>query len=239
MKLIQTVIALTLATSIGWAQNSTHSQSNIHKIVVEQVLQTTSYTYLLAEENGQTQWLALPKIEATIGETYYYQGGMEMRDFKSAELKRTFESVIFIQGVQSAKAIQGKSEISHDNQKTSPQASGLVSGRLDIKLDPADGGISIAELLGNRNNYANKIVKLRGKVMKFSSNIMGKNWIHLQDGTDHSDEYDITITSDMEAVQGDIVTIEGKITLDKDFGYGYFYKIIMEEGKIIDEIQLK
>ncbi len=234
MKLIHTVIAIALTISIGRAQNPTHSQSNIHEIVVEQVLQTTSYTYLLAKENGQSQWLALPKIEASIGETYYYQGGMEMRDFKSSELDRTFESVIFIQGVQSAEVIQGGSGLSQETQKTIPQESEPVSEKLEIKIDPADGGISVAELLGNKESYANKIVKLRGKVTKFSANIMGKNWIHLQDGTEHSGEYDITITSDMEAKQGEIVTIEGKITLDKDFGFGYFYKIIMEEGKVID-----
>lgn len=234
MKLIHAVIALALTISVGRAQNSAHSKSNIHEIVVEQVLQTTSYTYLLAKENGQSQWLALPKIEASVGETYYYQGGMEMRDFKSSELNRTFESVMFIQGVQSAEDIQGKTGISQDAGQKSIKASEPISGKLDIKIDPVDGGISIAELLGNKDNYANKIVKLRGKVTKFSSNIMGKNWIHLQDGTEHSNEYDITITSDMVANQGDVVTIEGKINLDKDFGFGYFYKVIVEEGKIID-----
>ena len=33
---------------------------------------------------------------------------------------------------------------------------------------------------------------------------------------------------------GDIIIISGKLTLDKDFGYGYFYKVIIEEqnGKL-------
>ena len=77
-------------------------------------------------------------------------------------------------------------------------------------------------------------VKLRGKVVKYNAGIMGKNWIHLQDGTSNGDENDITITTEMSAKVGDIITVEGKIALDKDFGAGYLYKIIVEESQIKD-----
>ncbi len=94
--------------------------------------------------------------------------------------------------------------------------------------------ITIAELFANKDDYANKTVKVKGEVKKFNSKIMGKNWIHIQDGTEHLGENDLTVTSQMEAKKGDIIIIEGKIILDKDFGSGYFYKIIMEDGKIVE-----
>ncbi len=101
-------------------------------------------------------------------------------------------------------------------------------------IDPVEGGITIAELFANKDKYANKTVKIRGEVKKYNSKIMGKNWIHIQDGTSYSGENDLTVTTTMETKVGTIITIEGKIILDKDFGSGYMYKIIMEEGKVIE-----
>lgn len=108
------------------------------------------------------------------------------------------------------------------------------SGKEDIKLDPAQGGITIAGLFENKNNYSGKVVKIRGKITKVNPAIMGKNWIHLQDGTEFNGQFDLTITSDLELQPGSIITIEGKIVLDKDFGYGYSYAVLMEEGKLVE-----
>ena len=227
MKYITTIIAVISIAFYSQAQNSPHTQANIHQFVVEEVLQTTSYTYLLAKENNSKQWLALPKIVAEIGETYYYQDGVEMRDFKSTELNRTFASVLFLQGVQSAATIQPQANESQDSASVPSSAS---TG----KIEPPKGGITIAELMANKANYESKEVLIRGKVVKYNSGIMGKNWIHLQDGTASGDENDLTVTTDMTTKVGDVITIFGVITLDKDFGAGYFYKIIMEEASIME-----
>ena len=63
---------------------------------------------------------------------------------------------------------------------------------------------------------------------------MGKNWVHIQDGTDYKDGFDLTVTTNNTVAVGEIVTFEGKIALDKDFGYGYSYSVIMEEGKTVE-----
>jgi hypothetical protein len=60
---------------------------------------------------------------------------------------------------------------------------------------------------------------------------MGKNWVHIQDGSEFQGGFDLTITTDKKVSLDDTVTFEGKIVLDKDFGYGYFYNVLMEEGK--------
>ena len=77
-------------------------------------------------------------------------------------------------------------------------------------------------------------MKIHGKVVKYNSGIMGKNWIHIQDGTDYSGKNDLTITTNMATSLDKMITIEGTIVLDKDFGSGYFYDIILEEGIIIE-----
>ena len=73
---------------------------------------------------------------------------------------------------------------------------------------------------------------VRGQVVKVNEGIMSLNWIHLQDGTDDAGNFDLTITTLETAKVGDIVTFEGTVILNKDFGAGYSYELILEEGSI-------
>ncbi len=70
--------------------------------------------------------------------------------------------------------------------------------------------------------------------MKANSGIMGKNWLHLRDGsgTQEKADNDITITTDGTAAVGDVVVVTGVVRLDKDFGAGYAYPVIIEEAKV-------
>ena len=64
---------------------------------------------------------------------------------------------------------------------------------------------------------------------------MGRNWIHLQDGTGNpeSNTHDLVVTTSQEpAADWDIITIEGVLAADKDFGSGYSYAAIIEEASI-------
>lgn len=106
------------------------------------------------------------------------------------------------------------------------------TGKQDIKTEPAAGGVTIAALFSDKKTYSGKTVKVRGKVTKVNPSIMGKNWIHLQDGTEFEGNFDLTVTSDFVPEIGSTITVEGKIALDKDFGYGYSYPVIMEEAKL-------
>lgn len=51
--------------------------SQIHKVVVEEVLHTSKYTYLNVSEDGTMTWIAIPKKEVKKGGTYYYRGGLK------------------------------------------------------------------------------------------------------------------------------------------------------------------
>jgi hypothetical protein len=103
---------------------------------------------------------------------------------------------------------------------------------MNFKVDALEDGISIADLYSDKKKYDGKTVRIRGAVTKFNPDIMQTNWLHIQDGTDYEGMYDLTITTDQALETGLIVTVEGKITLDKDFGYGYFYEVLMEDAKI-------
>jgi len=77
-------------------------------------------------------------------------------------------------------------------------------------------------------------VQIRGKVVKFTPGVMGKNWIHLRDGTgsaaDGSD--DLTITTKDETAIGAVVLVKGVVRIDRDLGSGYAYKVLVEDATL-------
>jgi hypothetical protein len=198
-----------------------------HKVLIKEVLQVSGYTYLKAEEDKKEVWLAASPVEAKPGETWYYEGGYEMRNFTSKELNRTFETIYFLDMI-SPEPI----DHSNDAKLSSPGSSGTKEERKDVTVTPAAGGITISELYSNKGSYKGKTVRVTGKVTKFLPEIMEKNWVHIQDGTESGGNYELIITTSETVNAGDVVTFEGKIDLDKDFGFGYFYSVIMEDSKI-------
>lgn len=106
----------------------------------------------------------------------------------------------------------------------------VTPARENVDIKKSEGVVSISELLAHKDKYNGKVVTVKGKVTKVNSAIMGRNWVHLQDGTEHEGAYDLTITTVLEPAEGDVLTLTGKIVLEKDFGYGYFYDILMEDA---------
>lgn len=109
----------------------------------------------------------------------------------------------------------------------------ITTEKINVTVEPCKECITISKLLANKQSYSGKVIKIKGKVTKFNPAIMGKNWVHIQDGSDFQGGFDLTITTDAQVSIGEIITFEGKIALDKDFGYGYSYNVLMEEGKSI------
>jgi hypothetical protein len=96
------------------------------------------------------------------------------------------------------------------------------------------GGTTVADVWANRKALSGKTVTVRGKVVKVNPQIMGRNWLHIQDGTGKADggTNDLTVTTDAMVKKGDIVTITGTVGVDKDFTAGYQYAVIVEDAKI-------
>ncbi len=218
------ILAMITACQSQDPSPANEQKSSFHEVVVAEVIHTSDYTYLLVTENDKEQWLAVPKMEAEVGQTYYYEEGMEMKNFESKELKRSFPSILFLEGISTEPKKAATKPLNELHKKKAD------TEKNEIEVEPAKDGITIAELFSKKEEYAEKVVAIRGQVTKFSEAIMGRNWIHLQDGTEFSGKFDLAITSDQTFTVGDTVTVEGKIFLNKDFGYGYFYDVIMEEA---------
>ena len=191
-----------------------------HEVVVQEVVNVTEYTYLRVKEGDKEYWMAAPKAEIKVGEVITYNKAMEMKNFESKELKKKFDSIFFVDNLD-AKLGAGA--------MNSPQKP--VITQQNVSVEKAANGITIAQLFSNPNNYSNQVVRIKGKVVKLNSGIMGKNWVHIQDGTKNGADFDLTVTT-LDMVEKDaVVTFTGKIMLNKDFGYGYSYKVMMEDAK--------
>jgi len=202
---------------------------NLKEVVVKEVTQTTSYTYLKLNEDGEEYWGAIPRNEEIkVGNTYYFDSFMEMKDFPSRELEKTFDNIYFIQEIKPEPFAANQPAL---EKKGSPKASDQ-----EIEpMDPVEGGITLGTLFSDISKYQGETIKVHGIVVKYTEAVMGKNWVHIQDGTSSGDKFDLTITTADACQIGDLVTFEGVIVLDKDFGYGYAYDVLMEDARLLNK----
>jgi hypothetical protein len=199
------------------------------------------YTYLRIKTASAETWAAVPKADVKVGDAVTVVDAMPMEKFESKTLKRTFDVVFFgnVPGPGAAPAAAGMPAGAEGGPGMAAQHAMAASGPSevgDVKVAKATGADArtVAEVWAQRTALNTKGVTIRGKVVKFNPGIMGKNWVHLRDGSGTADkkDNDITITTADTVAVGDVVTAKGKVLVDKDFGAGYAYPVIVEDAKV-------
>jgi hypothetical protein len=196
-----------------------------HAVKVLDYMDVPNYTYLHVLENGNEYWIAAPQMKTEKEEILYYLHGTKMKDFHSDALNRTFPSIYFVQSI--SQNLQQGQTISSVHQQAN------LSQREKISVEPLGDGKTVAQIYSHRDKLSGMIVKIRGKVVKYNQGIMSRNWIHIQDGTESNGSFDLLITGKDETSLGQIIIVEGKIVLNKDFGSGYSYPVLLEDAKIL------
>jgi len=199
------------------------AMGSAHTILIKEVMQGNTYTYLYAAEGDKEYWIATAKQPIEAGMTLHYDQGLEMQDFTSKEVDKTFDSIWFVgqlRGMSSAAMASGTKK---------------VEKAKNVAVEKVAGGVTVQELYANKAKYEGEMVSIRGQVTKFNAAIMGRNWVHLQDGTTSGDAFDITITTSASVSKDDIVVFSGKVALNKDFGAGYKYEVIIEDATLSAE----
>lgn len=213
--------------SLSEASSSPAVTENQHKVTVNEVLNTERYTYLQVEEEGEKYWIAISKREVAEGDTYYFKGGLMKKNFFSQEFNRVFETLYLVSNFwKQPSGSEAALDEAFAQMNTAQGAPNLEVQPGDIQL--AEGAIPLAELIANKTQYSNQLVKVTGKCVKVNPMIMNRNWVHLKDGS--GEGVDLTVTTAEQIPLGAVVTLEGTIALNKDFGAGYRYDIIMEEA---------
>jgi len=220
------------------AQAPASAPASPRTLVTGKVVSTMSsggYTYVEIESADKKRtWVAVPTANVNVGDNVEVKGGMVMDGFTSKSLNRTFDSIIFADAISTpgkggaaASAPSTPMNAPHPGQDTKPKQ--------EIKpgsIAKAKGGYTVAEIFAKKTALKDKKVSVKGKVTKTSSGIMGKNWLHIQDGSGKDGTNDLTVTTAETAAVGDVVTVTGTLAVDKDFGMGYFYNAILENATV-------
>jgi hypothetical protein len=228
MKTLLTLCLLMLAPflSPAWAGDSTApSSARVVAGKVLEVQEVESYTYLrLKTKDGET-WAAVSKTPIKLGAEVMIENVTLMNNFESKSLKKTFPSIVFGTLGGAGKDVAKASLAATPMTDTSP-----------IKVPKASGANArtVAEVMRTAAKLKDQPVRVRGKVVKYNTGIMGKNWIHLRDGTGAAADntHDVLVTTTAQAKLGDVVTVTGVVRTDKDFGSGYTYKVLIEEATL-------
>jgi hypothetical protein len=200
------------------------ANGDMHEVVAVETLDAQRYTYVLVEESGDQFWIAVPRSDVEIGQTYYYSGGLLKRNFRSQEFDREFETIYLVSGLMQRSSGKSASAVDRalgETSDTRAQADHVHS---------SENSVSLEELFTNKEQYDGKVIEVTGECVKINKQIMGRNWVHIQDGTGGDKPYDLTVTTSADIPVGAVVTLRGKIALNRDFGSGYRYDIIMEDA---------
>jgi hypothetical protein len=198
-------------------------------------MDVSNYTYVEIDTGEGIVWAAGPTTEIMEGDLVFVHDPGPMRDFYSKSLDRRFDLIYFGSSFQ----VHGRGLATPDSAE--PRPPGEKKGAaIDLAgIERAEGGMTVGEIYANKSDLAGREVTLRGKVVKSNSGIMGRNWIHLRDGTSGPEgNDDVTVTSpssSLAAEVGDTVLVRGTVVLEKDFGYGYRYDLMIEEATLAIE----
>lgn len=209
-----------LALSLALISNL-HAGDVFEGTVVD-ILEGGGYTYMQIDDTKKKYWVAVEGTKVEKGTEVRFTEELKAKNFESKTLNRKFDEIVFASNLQYRTQVPEKGNLA------------LVSEQVKESPYKQKDTMSVKEAWEKRASLKDKTIAIRGKVVKASPNIIGRNWIHIQDGTGEGSEVGrVVFTSSELPKVGDIVTASGVVRVDKDFGSGYSYKIIVENATFV------
>ena len=229
-RLLLAAMAAFLLNTTWAAGDPPAAQPQALKGEVLEVKEVDAYTYLRLKTKDGELWAAVNKSAVRKGAQVTIENPMMMRNFESKALKKTFDRIVFGTLAGTGAASMGASPGDpHGRVAQAPEVA-------DVAVPKAQGpdARTVAEIYGKRTELKDKPVLLRGKVVKVTSAVMGKNWLHLRDGSGSPKDgtNDVLVTTKEEAKVGSIVLAKGVVRTDVDLGSGYAYKVLVEDATL-------
>jgi len=195
---------------------------------VLETMDSGGYTYVAIETDQGPIWAAGPQTSVQVGDVVEISQVMPMNQFTSKTLNRTFDVLFFVNRI---------SNLTTPAPTKASVSKPAVNEIADVSVDALEPGQNIAWVYANTDSLANQPVSLRGKVVKYNGNILGWNFIHIQDGSgDVADRNnDLTVTSKDTTAVGETVVVTGTLILNKDFGADYSFPVLLEDASIASQ----
>jgi hypothetical protein len=253
MKQLLLLACLILPLQFALADDAAPAEAGGFAGKVLETTNTAGYTYVLVDTGSKKLWAAAMQFDVKVGDPVTVGAGVPMTGYHSKSLNRDFDVVYFtgnitVNGGAAAAGAAPALPPGHPPLNGAlpaalpPGHPALTTAAKPVNLDltgikRADGGQTIQEIFAAKSGLAGKPVTVRGKVVKYNAMIMGKNWLHIQDGSGSADQKnnDLTVTSATSAKLGDTVLVTGIVSTDKDFGAGYKYSVILEDASVTVE----
>jgi len=204
---------------------------------VLETMDAGGYTYVKVKTAQGETWAAAPKVTVKVGDEVVVQNPMPMPGYHSKTLDRTFEMLYFATAILPAdQAAAAPTAVKGETPPTGAASRNRAAAQVDLSgIQKAEGGHTVEELFAKKADLAGQEVVVRGRVVKFNAGIMGRNWVHLRDGTGAEGTNDLTVTTQAQVGVGDTVLVRGKVVTDKDFGFGYRYALLLEDAQVTKE----
>jgi hypothetical protein len=222
MKSLPALVALVLLALAFSAQTGAQPST-----LTGQVLETRdveNYTYLRLQTASGEVWAAVPTTSVGKGAQVTIGGVMMLQNFESKSLKKTFDKIAF-------------GALADPNAPAAPPHGAMpdaASNPEAPKVPRASGpdARTVAEVVSGRAALKDKTVVVRGQVVKVMAGILGKNWVHLRDGSGSPADqtHDILVTTLDTCAVGDILDARGTVRTNLDLGSGYSYEVLIDSA---------
>jgi hypothetical protein len=226
MKRVLAAVLLSLSAAAAFAQSSAPPQFTKIQGEALEVVDVDAYTYLRLKTTEGEKWVAVTRASIRKGDKVTVENAALMPNFESKTLNRKFDRIWF--GQLGGEA--GKKAAAASNPHGGAQPAAGVP--MVAKATGPDAK-TVAEVVGGKGALKDKSVTVRGKVVK-ATGVMGKNWLHLQDGTGKAADntHDLIVTTKEPASVGDIVTAKGTVRTDVKLGSGYAFEVLVEDATL-------
>jgi hypothetical protein len=222
---------------------------------VQETMDGGGYTYVLLKNGAEKVWVAIPLMKVTVGQELDLIPGYELKNFNSKGLNRKFDKIIFSAGVDGKKVRLSPSAIKMAHAGVPmpqpgakapapaapapgpPKAARTRTIPVSIALVAKAKGpnaYTIAQLYAKKGKLEKKPIVVRGRVIKVTTGILKKNWIHIEDGSGSAAKKnnDLILTTHDLPKEGALVTVRGTLYNNIDFGSGYRYSLIVQEARV-------
>ena len=248
---LATLVAALLLTQAGCTDKAEEAQADNPALAtpvpagmvrgtVLETMDSAGYTYVLLETSEGQTWYAAQQASVAVGDVVQTGAGMPMQDFTSKTLGRTFDVIFFsgaLQNLSAGAMPEGQPAMPPGHPPMPAEPAAADASAAPAAVAAVEEGKDIAWVYANRDTLADQPVTLRGTVVKYNANILGSNFLHIQDGSGAAadGDNDLIVTTQAEAAVGQTVVVTGNIVLNKDFGAGYSYPVLLEDATLVVE----
>jgi hypothetical protein len=215
-------LTLLLALAVAPIQAAPDAAAGAISGKVVETMNAASYTYVRIETGAKKSWVAAPQFAVKVGDTVAIADAMPMQNYQSKTLNPAAPSnPTPAPAPTTATLPPGHRTMSA---KTAPDLTGIKR---------AENGQTVEEVITGKTKFAGRPIAIRARVVKYNAQILGKNWLHIRDGSGGPGTNDLTITTAATVKVGDLVLVTGKLGTDRDFGSGYKYPLIIEDATVV------